>query len=169
MHLPTPSQSVSLKWFHQCVNLKKKLSFRHPLPTFDSFSFFRHPFDSRLMRYILQKLTKSFEIELRHLFQCCILIPKKCLHKTPFQHKVWGGGTLPPLPLIPPALPAEQSKINSYLAIAKVTKMILDIIDNFLKNYQYQVEEIGNNDLSGKNFQISQLVFSFLNAMVFNL
>ena len=32
--------------------------------------------------------------------------------------------------------------------------MILDIIDNLLKNYQYQVEEIGNNDLSGKNFQM---------------
>ena len=26
--------------------------------------------------------------ELRHLFQCCILIPRKCPRKTPFQHTV---------------------------------------------------------------------------------
>ena len=38
MSLLTPSQSVSHKRFHQCVNHKKKL--RHPLPTFCSFSFF---------------------------------------------------------------------------------------------------------------------------------
>ena len=36
-----PSQSVSQKRFHQCVNHKKKLSLRRPLPTFDSFSFFQ--------------------------------------------------------------------------------------------------------------------------------
>ena len=33
--------------------------------------------------------------------------------------------------------------------------MISDIIENLLKNYQ--VDEIGNNDLSGKNFQISTM------------
>ena len=60
-----------------------------------------------------------------------------------------------PLPLIPPALPAKRNKINSYVAIAKVTKMISDIINYLLKNYQ--VDEIGNNDLSGKNFQISTI------------
>ena len=37
---------------------------------------------------VLQKLTKSYKSELRHLFQCCILIPRKCLFKTPFQHTV---------------------------------------------------------------------------------
>ena len=34
-----PSQSISHKLFLQCVNHKKKLSLRHPLPTFGSFSF----------------------------------------------------------------------------------------------------------------------------------
>ena len=66
-----------------------------------------------------------------------------------------GGGAVAPLPLIPPALPAKRNKINSYVAIAKVTKMISDIINYLLKNYQ--VDEIGNNDLSGKNFQISKM------------
>ena len=33
---------------------------------------------------VLQKLTKSYKSELRHLFQCCILIPRKWLCKTPF-------------------------------------------------------------------------------------
>ena len=33
MSLPTPSQSVSHKRFHECVKHKKKLSLRHPLPT----------------------------------------------------------------------------------------------------------------------------------------
>ena len=41
MSLPTPSQSVSHKRFHQCVNHKKKLILRHVLPTFGSFSFFQ--------------------------------------------------------------------------------------------------------------------------------
>ena len=89
MSLATPSQSVSHKRFHQCVNHKKKLSLRHPLPTFGSFSFFfRHQLDSGLIRYILQKLTKSYKNELRHLFQYCILIPRKCQRKTPCQHTV---------------------------------------------------------------------------------
>ena len=37
---------------------------------------------------MLQKLTKSYKSELRHFFQCCILIAKKCPRKTPFQHTV---------------------------------------------------------------------------------
>ena len=41
MSLPTPSQSVSHKRFHQFVNPNKKLSLRHPLPTFGTFSFFQ--------------------------------------------------------------------------------------------------------------------------------
>ena len=39
MSLRTPSQSVSHKQFHHCVNHKKKLSLRHPLPTFGISSF----------------------------------------------------------------------------------------------------------------------------------
>ena len=85
--LLTPSQSVSHKRFHQCVNHKKKLSFRHLLPTFGSFSFFQASFWLGVNK-VLQKLTKSYKSELRLLFQCCILIPTKCLHKTPFQHTV---------------------------------------------------------------------------------
>ena len=91
MSLPTPSQSVSHKRFHQCVNHKKKLSLRHPLPTFGSFSFFQASLWLGVDK-VLQKLTKSYKSELRHLFQCCILIPRKCPRKTPFQHTV----TLPP-------------------------------------------------------------------------
>ena len=40
MSLLTPSQSFSHKWFHQCVNHQKKLSLRHPLPTFSFFQAF---------------------------------------------------------------------------------------------------------------------------------
>ena len=92
MSLPTPSQSVSHKRFHQCVNHKKKLSLRHPLPTFGSFSFFQASLWLGVNK-VLQKLTKSYKSELRHLFQCCILIPRKCPRKTPFQH------TVPPSPI----------------------------------------------------------------------
>ena len=87
MSLPTPSQSVSHKRFHQCVNHKKKLSLRHSLPNFGSFSFFQTSLWLGVNK-VLQKLTKSYKNELRHLFQCCILMPMKCPHKTPFQHTV---------------------------------------------------------------------------------
>ena len=87
MSLPTLSQSVSHKRFHQCVNHKKKLSLRHPLPSFGSFSFFQASLWLSVDK-VLQKLTKSYKSELRHLFQCCILIPRKCPRKTPFQHTV---------------------------------------------------------------------------------
>ena len=86
-YLLTPSQSVSHKRFHQCVNHKKKLSLRHPLPTFGSFSFFKASLWLGVDK-ILKKLTKSYKGEHRHLFQCCILIPMKCPRKTPFQHTV---------------------------------------------------------------------------------
>ena len=36
-----PNKSVSQKRFHQFVNHRKKLCLRHPLPMFDSFSFFQ--------------------------------------------------------------------------------------------------------------------------------
>ena len=88
MSLPTPSQSVSHKWFHQCVNHKKKLSLRHPLPTFGCFSFFQASIWLGVHK-VIQNLTKFYEYDLRHLFQCCILIPRrKCPGKTPFQHTV---------------------------------------------------------------------------------
>ena len=88
MSLPTPSQSVSHKRFHyQCVNHKKKLSLRHPLQTFGSFSFFQASIWLGVNK-VLQKVTKSYKNELRLLFQCCILIPRKCPRKTPFQHTV---------------------------------------------------------------------------------
>ena len=74
MSLATPSQSVSHKRFHHCVN-------------FGSFSFFQASIWLRVNK-VLQKLTKSFNNELKHLFQCCILIPRKCPPKTPFQHTV---------------------------------------------------------------------------------
>ena len=87
MSLQTPSQFVSHKWFHQCVNHKKKLSLRHFLPTFGSFSFFQATIWLGVDKE-LQKLTKSYKSGHRHLFQCCILIPRKCLCKTTFQHTV---------------------------------------------------------------------------------
>ena len=60
---------------------------RHPLPTFGSFSFFQASLWLGVNK-VLQTLTKSYKNELRHLFQCCILIPRKCPHKTPFQQTV---------------------------------------------------------------------------------
>ena len=87
MSLQTPSQSVSHKRFHQYLNHKRKLSLRHPLPTFGSFSFFQASLWFGVDK-VLQKLTKSYKSELRHLFQCSILIPRKCPRKTPFQHTV---------------------------------------------------------------------------------
>ena len=72
------------------MNHKKKLSLRHPLPTFGSFSFFQASIWLRVDK-VLQKLTKLYENELRHFFQCCVLIPRKCPCKTSFQHTVAGG------------------------------------------------------------------------------
>ena len=91
MSLPTLSQSVSNKGFYECLNHKKKLNLRHPLPIFGSFRFFQASLWLRVDK-VLQKLTKSYKSELRDLFQCSILIPRKCPRKTPFQH------TVPPLP-----------------------------------------------------------------------
>ena len=83
MSLLTPSQSVSHKLFPQCVNHNKKPSLRHPLQTFGSFSFFQVSIGLGVDK-VLYKLTKSYKSELRHLFQCCILIPRKCLRKPHF-------------------------------------------------------------------------------------
>ena len=112
MSLLTPSQSVSQKWFHQCVNHKKKQNLRHPLPTFGSFSFFQASLWLRVDK-VLQKLTKSYESEFRHLFQCCILIPRKCPCKTQFQHKV------PPLAT---SLRSLHIFYNFWLEISKIDR-----------------------------------------------
>ena len=69
------------------MNHENKLCLRHPLPSFGIFSFFQASIWLGVDK-VLQKWTKSCKIELRHLYQCCILIPRKCPHKTPFQHTV---------------------------------------------------------------------------------
>ena len=126
MSLPTPSQSVSHKWFHQCVNNKKKLSLRHPLPTFCSFSFFQASIWLGVDK-VLQKLTKSYKSEVRHLFQCCILIPRKCPLKTPFQH------TVPP-PIFLTFLLAWRWTTSCYHNKSDHTPM--------RKTYQYSIQSI---------------------------
>ena len=100
MSLLTTSQSFSHKWFHQCIIHKKKLSLRHPLPTFGSFSFFQASL--WLGQWGTSKLTKFYTNELRHLFQCCILISRKFRNKIPVFFSTvkpiwtctvqWGGG-----------------------------------------------------------------------------
>ena len=107
MSLPTPSQSVSHKRLLQCVNHKKKLSLRHPLPTSGSFSFFQASIWLGVNK-VLQKVTKSYKNELRYLFQCCILIPRKCPHKNPLQHTVRGEGARH----APPQILADQITLS---------------------------------------------------------
>ena len=98
MSLLTPSQSVSHKRFHQWVNHKKKISLRHPLPSFGSFSFFQASLWLGVDK-VLQKLTKSYKSKVRHLFQCCNWIPRKCPRKTPHQHTVHCSGGVVWIPL----------------------------------------------------------------------
>ena len=88
MSLLTQSQSFSHKRFNRYVNHKKKLSLRHPLPTFGTFSFFQPSLWLGDNEVHTSKSNKILESELTHLFQCCILIPRECPHKTPFQHTV---------------------------------------------------------------------------------
>ena len=57
---------------------------------FGSFSYFQASLWLGVDK-VLQKLTKSYKLELRYLFQCCILTPRKCPRKNPFPH------TVPPL------------------------------------------------------------------------
>ena len=68
-------------------NHKKKLSLRHCLPNFGSFSSFQASLSLGVDK-VLQKLTKSCKSQLRYLFQCCIMIPRICPSKTQFQHTV---------------------------------------------------------------------------------
>ena len=63
---------------------KRHFEISWPLPTFGSFSFFQASILLRVNK-VLQKLTKSYKSEIRHLIQCCILIPRKCLCKTLFK------------------------------------------------------------------------------------
>ena len=91
MSLPTPCQSLPHKQFHQCVNHKIQLCLRHPLPNFGTFSFFQASILLGVDR-VLKKLTKLYKSELKHLCQCCILIPRKCPHKPHFNTQC------PPLP-----------------------------------------------------------------------
>ena len=46
---------------------------------------------------VLQEITKSYKNELRHFFQYCTLIPRKCLHKTYSKYSGVGGQS-PPSP-----------------------------------------------------------------------
>ena len=90
MFLLTPSQSVSHKGFHQCVNHKKKLSWGILYQLLVVLAFSRHQFDSGSIRYF-KNWQNLIKINSRHLFQCCILIPRKCPHKHLLQHTVGGG------------------------------------------------------------------------------
>ena len=70
------------------MNHKKKLSLKHLLPTFGSFSFFQASLWLGVDK-VLQKLTKPHQHELRHLFQSCFLISRKC-PRTPSLPVVYG-------------------------------------------------------------------------------
>ena len=70
---------------------------RHSLPTFGSFIFFQTSLWHGVDKILLQKQRNSNKSELRHLFQCCILIPRKCQRRTPFQHTVQCWGRASPL------------------------------------------------------------------------
>jgi len=76
MSLPTPSQSVSHKRLHQCVNHKKKLSLRHLLPTFGSFSFFQASLWLGVDK-VLQKLKKSYKMSSDIYFNVASWFPVK--------------------------------------------------------------------------------------------
>ena len=73
MSLPTPSQSAHTNDSINVWTLKRSIF---------------HASILLGVNKVLQKLTKSYKSELRHLLQCCILIPRKCPSKTPFQHTV---------------------------------------------------------------------------------
>ena len=75
------------------MNHKKKISLRHPLPSFGSFSFFQASLWLGVDK-VLQKLTKSYKNKLKHLFQCWILIPRKCPCKFHFSTQ-WVGRLAP--------------------------------------------------------------------------
>ena len=84
------SSYFDTQFFHtnDSINVnKEKISLRHPLPTFVIFSFFQASIWLRVDK-VLQKITKSYKNELRHLFQCSILILRKRPRKTPFQNTV---------------------------------------------------------------------------------
>ena len=106
MFLPNPSQSVSRKRFHQCVNHEA---------CFTNFGSFRI-FQSSLwlgVNKVLQKVTKLYKSELRNLLQYCILIPNVCIK--PHLHTQWAGPRggrglkTPPAPFLTVALLDSQT------------------------------------------------------------
>ena len=90
MSLPTPSQSVSHKQFHQCLNHKKKLSLRHPLPTFGSFSFFQASLWVGVDK-VLQKLQNLIKVRSDIYFNVASWFPGNVRAK-PYFNTQWGGG-----------------------------------------------------------------------------
>ena len=68
----------------QIVNSKKEAIFEYPLSNFGSFSYFQTSL-SLGVEQGLQKLQKFDINDLRLLFHCNILIPRKCPRKTPFK------------------------------------------------------------------------------------
>ena len=91
------------------MNHKKKQNLRHPLPTFGSFSFFQASLWLGVNK-VIQKLTKSLKGEFRHAYQCCILIPRKCLHSTPFPHT--GSPPCQPYSVGPEKYTVKGSSLN---------------------------------------------------------
>ena len=66
------------------VNSKRESKFEYILSNFGSFIYFQ-TFLSLGVKQGLQKLPKFDINDLRLLFHCYILIPRKCPHKTPFK------------------------------------------------------------------------------------
>ena len=82
--MPTPSWSVPYKQFYYLVNSKKEAEFEYPLSNFGSFSYFQTSISVGVEQR-LQRLPKFDINDLKLSFHCCILIPRKCPHKTPFK------------------------------------------------------------------------------------
>ena len=82
--MSTQSWSVPYKQLYQRVNPKKEAKFEYPLSNFDSFSYFQTSLSLGIEQR-LQKLPKCDINELRLLFPCYILIPRKCPCKTLFK------------------------------------------------------------------------------------
>ena len=60
------------------------------------------------------KILKFYKNELRYLFQCFILIPRKCPRKTLFQY------TRPPCPPVPPALYVPLDSLQGRIFISSI-------------------------------------------------
>ena len=82
-----PIQTIPLT-----CKLKIEAKFEYPLSDFGSFSYFQTSLSLRVEQN-LQKLQKIDINDLKLLFQCYILIPRKCPRKTPLKTQ-WGGGAI---------------------------------------------------------------------------